>query len=87
MWARALSGAERQPQFPPGVLVERLKVDCAVALVAEQLDQGRTPLFLGRLHLSVRHTEKLHLQRLDEEILGIPAIRARERQKKSPFRA
>lgn len=75
-----LARAERLVQFAARVLVEVVQVERAVTLVAQDLDKGWPALFLRRLQLTVGNAQELHLQRLGEKILGIPAIRTRERQ-------
>ncbi len=81
------TGSERHQQVATRLVVESVEIDRAVTLVTEQLDKGRAPLLLRRLQLIVSHPHEVHLERLDQEILGIPAIRTRQRQVKTPFRA
>jgi hypothetical protein len=71
---------EGQAHIAVGALVERVEIEGALALVAQQFDQRGAPLFQGRLQLAVIDAEQMHLQRLDQEILGIPAIGTRQRQ-------
>jgi hypothetical protein len=78
------AGAQCDEQIAPGRLLEIVQVQRAVALVAENLDECRPALFLRRLGLPVDDTQQVHLQRLDEEIFGITAIRTRQRQSASP---
>src|SRR5690606_24812968 len=52
------AGAERDVQFAPGVLVEAVEVDRAVALVAEHLHKRRPAFFLRRLQGSVGDPEQ-----------------------------
>ena len=82
-WPR-LPHAERDVQFPTGALVELVKVDRAIALIAKDFDQRGSAFFLRRLKLLVQHAEQVHLQGLDEKILRIPTIRTRERQNSTP---
>jgi len=74
-------------QLTATVLVERVEIDGAVALVAQDFDKGWPAFFLRRLQLPVSDAQQMHLQRLDEKILGIPTVRTRERQNQSPSRA
>jgi hypothetical protein len=83
---RVLPRAERFHQLTPRRLIEAIKVNRAVTLVAQKLDKSGTALFLGRLQLAVSHPDEVHLQRLHQKILGIPAIGARQRQIKTPFK-
>ena len=76
--ARRSARAERRQEFPARRLVHPGQIHCAVALVAQHFDQGRAPLFRGRLHLSFHHAQKVHLQGLDQKILGVSAVRTRQ---------
>lgn len=82
-----LARADRDAKVAPRRLLERIHVDRAVALVTEQLDQGRATFFLRGLDLAVGNTQQVHLERLDEESLGIPTIGTRQRQIDTPSRA
>jgi hypothetical protein len=72
--------AERNEQFAAGIFVERVEVHRSFTLVAEQLDERGSTLFLGRLQLFLGDPQQVHLEGLGEEILGIPAIRTRQGQ-------
>ena len=76
-----LTRAESQQEVPPGRLIQSLKVEGAVAFVAQQLKQGGTPFFLRGLKLLIEDANELHLERLDQEILGISTIRTRQRHR------
>jgi hypothetical protein len=80
----SLPGAERDVQFAASIFFQSVEIDRAVALVTEHFNQSGTTLFLGRLQLTVSHAKQMHLQRLDEKILGIPTIRTRQRQMSTP---
>src|SRR5262249_56352990 len=81
------AGAECGVKFPPRLLVERIRVYRAVTLVAQHFHESRTSFFQRRLHLAFSHPQEVHLKGFHEEILGVPAIRTRKRQEKTPFPA
>jgi len=83
---RPLPGSERLEYLATRGVVEAVKVNRAVTLVAQNLDECRPALFLGRLQTALRDAEQVHLQRFHQEIFGIPAIRTRKRQNLTPFR-
>ena len=76
--ARRSARAERRQEFPARRLVNHGQIDRTVALVAQHFDQRRPPFFGGRLHLSFHDTQQVHLQGLDQKILGVSAIRTRQ---------
>jgi len=61
--------AERHVELPSRVLVERIEIDGAVALVAQDLNQSGTTFFRGWLQLPVCDPQEMHLEGLDEKIL------------------
>jgi hypothetical protein len=63
------AGSKRQQQLAAGDFVQAVEIHGAVALIAEQFEQGWTPFFLRRLQLAVGHPQELHLECFDEEIL------------------
>ncbi len=60
---------ESEAKLAMRAVVQRVEVEGAVALVAQQFHEGRAPLFLGGLQLGVSNPQQVHLQRLDQEIL------------------
>jgi hypothetical protein len=76
--ARRSACAERRQEFAARWFVHAGQIHRAVALVAQHFDQGRTPLFRGRLHLSFHHAQEVHLQGLDQKIFGVSAVRTRQ---------
>ena len=80
-----LADAERQHQFAAARFVEGIQIERGVTFVAQQLDQRRPAFFEGRLELPVGDPQQMHLQRFDQKIFSIPAIRTRQRQISTPF--
>jgi hypothetical protein len=76
--ARRSARAERRQKFPARRFVNTGQIDRAVALVAQHFHQSRATLFRGRLHLSFHHAQEVHLQGLDQKILGVSAVRTRQ---------
>jgi hypothetical protein len=74
------AGAEAREQLPSRRLVERVQLYGAIALIAQDFDERWSTFFLRWLHLPAVETEQVHLQGLDQEVLGIPTIRTRQRQ-------
>lgn len=63
--ARRSPRAQRQLQLALGAVVERIEIERAVALVAEQFHERWTALFLRRLKLRIGDPQQMHLERLD----------------------
>jgi hypothetical protein len=61
--------AERHEELSSGVLVERVQIDGAVTLVAQDLNQSRATFLRGWLQLPVCDPQEMHLEGLDEKIL------------------
>src|SRR5690606_28343816 len=66
--------------FAAGFLVERIEVERALTLVAQQLNERRSTFFLCRLELALAYPNQVHLQGFRENRLGIPAIGTRQGQ-------
>jgi len=81
---RFSANAESDEQVAARRLIERLEVEGAIALVAQELEECWAAFFLGGLNLTVIDTHQVHLQGLNQEVLGIPAIRTRQRQVTTP---
>jgi hypothetical protein len=67
-------------KLSPRVLIEPVEVNGAVALIAQNLDKRRTAFLGGWLQLPISDPQEVHLEGLDEKILGISTIRTREGQ-------
>jgi len=75
-----LSGAKCRHQLATRGVIESRHVDGAVALVAQHFHYRGQTLFRGRLELAVHYAQQMHLQGLDQKILGVSAIRTRQGQ-------
>ncbi|HXT68571.1 MAG TPA: hypothetical protein VN700_02380 [Vicinamibacterales bacterium] len=73
-----LTGAERRKQFAARSFVELGKIDRAVALVAQNLNECGPAFFGWGLELAVKHAQEMHLQGLDLKIFCVSAVRTRK---------
>jgi len=72
---RALASAKRQQQFLANAIVHVFESQRSLALVAQDFENLRTPL-LGDLNTRIVEVHDMHLKRLHEKILVVPATGA-----------
>ena len=76
--ARRSARAERRQQFPASRFVEGRQIHRAIAFVAQYFDESWAAFFRRRLHLGFHHAKQVHLQGLDQKVLGVSAVRTRQ---------
>lgn len=79
------AGAERQQQILADGVVQFIQVERRLALVAQHLEHGWTSFF-GNLDAGILRPDDVHLQRLYEKILVIPATGTSQRHARLLFR-